>query len=74
MAHQQGSVVVRFIVGENGKVQSAQAVVPCPFALLNQAAVRAVRENWRFRPGPPSRGNYEVTIVFQLRTIPKRAP
>lgn len=64
-AHQQGSVVVRFIVGQDGRVQSAQAYKPCPFPLLNQSAVRAVRETWRFRPGPVR--NYEVTIQFQLQ-------
>jgi TonB family protein len=65
MAHQQGNVIVRFVVGEDGRVQSAQAVVPCPYPLLNQSAVRAVRETWRFRAGPVR--NYEVTIVFQLK-------
>jgi TonB family protein len=65
LAHQQGSVIVRFTVGEDGRVQNAQASKPSPFPLLNQAAVRAVRENWRFRPGPTR--TYDVEIEFQLR-------
>ena len=65
MAHQQGTIVVRFTVGEDGHVQNAQAITPCPYALLNQAAVRAVRENWRFRTGPVR--TFEVSIEFQLK-------
>jgi protein TonB len=65
MARQEGVVIVRFTVGEDGRVQTAQAISPCPFPLLNQAAVRAVRETWRFRAGPTR--SYEVAIQFQLR-------
>jgi TonB family protein len=65
LAHQQGSVVVRFTVGEDGRVQNAQALKPSPFPLLNQAAVRTVHESWRFRAGPPR--TYDVEIEFQLR-------
>jgi protein TonB len=65
IAHEQGSVVVRFTVDEEGNVQSAQAESPSPWPLLNQAALRAVRDTWRFAPGPPR--SYEVNIQFQLR-------
>jgi TonB family protein len=65
LAHQQGTVVVRFTVNEEGWVRTAQAITPCPFPLLNQAAVRAVRETWRFRAGPIR--SYEVSIEFQLK-------
>jgi TonB family protein len=65
LAHQQGSVIVRFTVGEDGRVQNAQASKPSPFPLLNQAAVRTVRENWRFKAGPVR--TYDVEIEFQLR-------
>src|ERR1700733_177825 len=41
LARQQGTVVIRFSVNEDGWVQTAQAISPCPFPLLNQAAVRA---------------------------------
>lgn len=62
---QEGSVTVRFTVGENGAVLAAEPAVPCPWPLLNQAAVNAVRERWRFRPGPVRL--YEVAIRFQLQ-------
>jgi protein TonB len=62
---QEGSVIVRFSVGENGSVLAAEAAAPCPWPLLNQAAVNAVRERWRFRPGPVRL--YEVSIKFQLQ-------
>jgi len=61
---QEGTVGVRFNVDENGRVSGIQAVRPCRWPLLNQAALRAVRERWRFNPGPPR--VYDVAIVFQL--------
>jgi protein TonB len=62
---QEGTVVVRFVVGANGRVVSAQAHEPCPWELLNDAAVRVIRERWRFREGQPRA--YEVAIRFQLK-------
>lgn len=61
---QQGAVGVRFSVGPDGRVLEAEAVEPSPWPLLNAAAVRAVRERWRFRPG--SLRLYLVSIRFQL--------
>jgi protein TonB len=66
LAHQQGSVLVRFIVGEDGRVQSAAVQTPCPFAMLNQAAVRGVRDSWRFARGTVR--TYEVTIIYTLKS------
>jgi periplasmic protein TonB len=62
---QEGTVVILFHVGEDGSVLDADAVSPCPWPLLNQAALRAVRETWRFVTGPARA--YEVSIQFQLR-------
>lgn len=61
---QEGTVVVRFTVGENGRVLAAQASSPCPWPLLNESAVNTVRERWRFAPGPLR--VYQVAIRFQL--------
>jgi TonB family protein len=61
---QEGTVLVRFTVGESGRVLSADAVLPSPWPLLNEAAVRAVRERWRFRNGPTR--TYEVAIRFEI--------
>jgi len=61
---QEGVVKVQFTVGENGQVLLAEASSPSHWPLLNQAAVRAVRERWRFRAG--TLRLYEVAIRFQL--------
>jgi protein TonB len=62
--HEEGSVVVRFVVGESGLVTSAEAVKPCPWPLLNEAAVRTIRHLWRFDTGTVR--EYEITIRFQI--------
>ena len=41
---------VTFTVGTDGRVVSAYASGPCPFSLLNNAAVAGIRQ-WRFPPG-----------------------
>jgi TonB family protein len=64
LAGEQGAVVVRLGVNEDGNVTDAQAISPCRWPLLNQAAVRAVRETWHFAAGP--RRLYEVSIRFEL--------
>ncbi|MGD0388050.1 MAG: TonB family protein [Tepidisphaeraceae bacterium] len=63
-AGQEGTVVVRMTVGEDGRVTQAEAISPCPWPVLNSAAVRSVRTTWRFRKGPVR--IYEVSIQFQL--------
>ncbi|HEY1922156.1 MAG TPA: energy transducer TonB [Tepidisphaeraceae bacterium] len=63
-AGQEGTVVVRLMVGADGRVTDATASSSCPWPLLNSAAVRAVRSSWRFRKGPVR--TYEVSIQFQL--------
>jgi TonB family protein len=62
---QEGVVTVRFSVGENGRVLGAESVTPAPWPLLNAAALRAVKERWRFQPGPARL--YEVAIRFELK-------
>lgn len=61
---QEGEVLVRFSVDEDGRVLAAEAVKPSPWPLLNEAAVRAIRERWRF---PPGVGHlYDVMVRFEL--------
>ncbi len=62
---QEGTVTIRFSVGEEGRVLSAVSQTPSPWPLLNEAALRVVRERWRFRPG--ALRLYEVAIRFELR-------
>jgi TonB family protein len=64
LARQEGKVTVLFTVGEDGQVTGASAISPCPYALLNQAAVRAIRDTWRFKTGP--RRSFKVSIQFEL--------
>lgn len=62
---QEGVVTVRFSVGTNGRVLDAKAVAPSPWPLLNEAAVRVIKERWRFAPGPGRL--YEVAVRFELK-------
>jgi TonB family protein len=66
---QEGAVGIQFSVDASGRVLFAEAVSPSPWPLLNEAAVRAVRERWRFSPG--SNQVYEVSIQFQLNKRPR---
>ena len=61
---QEGVVVVRLAVDASGRVQLAEAASPSPWPLLDAAALRTVRERWRFPRGPLRR--YEVPIRFEL--------
>ncbi len=63
-AGQEGTVVVRMTVEEDGRVSDASAFSHCPWPILNNAAVHAVRTTWRFPNGPVR--SYEVSIQFQL--------
>ena len=64
LARQQGTVTLRFNVDETGRVTQVDIIAPGHFSLLNQAAVRSVRERWHFPPGRPRL--YEVPIEFQI--------
>ncbi len=61
---QEGTVRVGFGVGVNGRVMDAAVVAPSPWPLLNQAALRTVRDRWRFHSGGVRR--YEVSIHFHI--------
>ena len=63
-AGEEGTVTILFNVDQDGRVTSATAATPCPWPILNQAAVSAVRQTWHFGPGPPR--TYIVAIRYQL--------
>ena len=63
-AGQQGTVIVQFTVAPDGRVSSAESRSPGAWPLLQEAALRTVRERWRFRPGGGRA--YEVAIRFEL--------
>lgn len=62
-AGHQGRVLVAFDIDERGNVVSASIRSGCPYALLNDEALRCVR-TWKFRPG--SRASATRPIVFRL--------
>jgi protein TonB len=62
---QEGSVLVQFTVNEAGKVISAEIGGASPWFLLNQAALKVIKERWQFQRGAMRR--YEVSIRFQLK-------
>ena len=64
LEHQEGSVTIRLDVGADGWVSWAEAIEPSRWPLLNASALRAVRDRWRFSPGPNRA--YQVVIRFKL--------
>jgi protein TonB len=61
---QEGIITVRFTVSENGRVIAAEVISPSSWPLLNESALRAVKEKWRFSPGVTRA--YDVVIRFEL--------
>jgi TonB family protein len=61
---QTGTVLIEFTIDPSGRVSSAHVAAPCPWSLLNQEALRAVK-NWKFPPG--SAMTYKKPIVFKLQ-------
>jgi protein TonB len=62
---QEGTVRVEFTVGADGRTLAAEIISQSPWPLLNEAAVKVIRERWRFNPGPVRR--YQVPIHFRIR-------
>lgn len=63
--HQEGTVVVRLTISESGWVKSAYLVKPSQWPLLNDAALRAVLQKWRYAEGGPVR-QVERSIRFKI--------
>jgi len=64
LQHQEGTVLVRLNVDADGRVTSAEVSSPSRWPLLNETALRMVRDHWHFAPGAPR--TYEVAIHFTL--------
>jgi protein TonB len=64
LAHEQGNVTVLIDVGESGQVESVEISTPCRWPILNQAALRIVRDKWRFASGPVRR--FQCEFQFQI--------
>lgn len=64
---QEGVVGIRFTVGPDGRVLSAEVSSPSPWPLLNQSALHTVRDQWRIPPGVnPVK---EVFIRFKINQL-----
>jgi TonB family protein len=55
LAHQEGTVIIIFTVGTDGRVTDARIASACPWPLLNESALRTVRDDYRLAPGPVRR-------------------
>lgn len=64
-SNHQGTVVVEFIVGTDGRVVNAWIKTPCPYDSLNQSALSTIRSRWKFPAGEARR--FRIPIVFQLK-------
>jgi protein TonB len=66
-AHIQGPVVLKAVIGKDGKVQNLQIVSGHP--MLSQSALRAVQQ-WRYKPyylnGQPTEVETTITVNFSL--------
>lgn len=66
----EGRVVLRVFVGADGHVQSIDILHSSHHAVLDDAAVRALRR-WRFEParqaGLPVAGRVDIPVAFRLR-------
>lgn len=72
---QEGAVILRVVIGTDGRIEEVRIVEPSPFSLLNQAAVETIRSLSSLPPPPPGFGNQiEVTIplVYRLERSARR--
>ena len=67
---QEGSVVVRYIIGKNGRVRDVSILRSSNSKYFDESATRAIR-TWRFKPmmenGQPVEVVHDLTVIFQLR-------
>lgn len=66
----QGQVIVRALVGADGRALDVRVQQTSGHRMLDRAAVAAVR-GWRFKPalknGAPAKGRVDVPITFRLK-------
>ena len=67
---QEGVVLIRVLISENGKREDIQIHKPSRYALLNTAAMKAVKK-WKFDPhivnGSAQKSWVEIPIEFKLQ-------
>jgi protein TonB len=66
----QDQLVVRYVIGTNGRVKEATIIQPAEREMFDHAALEAIR-TWRFRPmikdGKKVEVVHELTVFFRLR-------
>ncbi len=67
--HQQGRVIVRVVVGADGRPSSVAVGTSSGYPSLDEAAVAAVKD-WTFAPaladGVPVEASADIPVVFRL--------
>jgi periplasmic protein TonB len=64
LSDEEGSVGVQFTQGDDGHVSEAHLARPSRWPILNEAALKAVRQS-PFPPGQP--GSYDISFEFKLQ-------
>ena len=69
----EGTVTLTVTVGANGEIASVDVASSSGHALLDQAAIRAVKQGWKFTPGlakgKPMAGKVKVTFLFAAGVV-----
>jgi protein TonB len=69
LRHWEDSLVVRYVIGIDGRIKDVQVISHAERPLFEDTAVRAIR-NWRFRPlikdGQATEVVHELTVNFKL--------
>ncbi|MCU1229774.1 MAG: TonB family protein [Acidobacteria bacterium] len=65
----EDSVIVRYVIGTDGRMKDVQVIDPAKQAVFNEVTVSAIRR-WRFRPmikdGKPTEVVHELLVNFEL--------
>ncbi|MCK9515305.1 MAG: energy transducer TonB [Ottowia sp.] len=67
---ESGRVVLRVLIGTDGRAQQASVRQSSGYARLDQVALKTVRDRWRYKPGTragvPEAMWFDVPINFLL--------
>ena len=63
--HYQGIVVIELVVDSSGAVVSAKVSKTSGFPVLDEIAVKTVKERWHFPPGPQRFHTWECKFQLQ---------
>ncbi len=66
-AGEQGTVLLRVLVGTDGSPWKVEIARSCGFTILDRAAADAVRERWRFRPASAGTGAVQSWVLVPIR-------